>query len=280
MQDRQYENTEPVFRLKPVFRSNVCEVKLVGYMDSEHKLGDEVMEFQTSPDIESVYGKNVDFIESVKNYNITAGIYKNNIIGNYLISHTFLPVYSISFAYTKTLVSGFLFDIFIGFELDEESKKLAEEPRKCTNARLYGKFVLKLFCDDELIENFDSILDSIDDKLIQEPEVLSKMESMSEDEFIAYLDTELTKRKQYLTDLKNGIEITELASLGKTIDMLRNVYTKNSLNALYYAALNIREDERRKKYNAAESFNIPTKVLNIKDVENNSDYLDEYLGLK
>lgn len=280
MQDRQYENTEPVFRLKPVFRSNVCEVKLVGYMDSEHKLGDEVLEFKTSPEVESIYGKYVDFIETVKNYNITAGIYKNNILGNYLISHTFLPVYSISFAYTKTLVSGFLFDIFIGFELDEESKKITNEPKKCTNARLYGKFILKLFCDDELIENFDSVLESIDNNIIEEPEVLNKMESMSEEEFINYLDMELTRRKQFLTDLKNGIEINELSSVGKTIEMLRNVYNKNSLTPLYYSALNLREDERRKKYNATESFSIPSKVLNIKDVENNSDYLDEYLGIK
>ena len=133
--DKKYHSTEPVFRLKPIFRSNTCEVKLVGYMDSDHKLGDELLEFETSKEVESAFGKNIDLVCKVKNYNITTSIYKNNIVGNYLVKNDFLPVFSISVMYAKTLVSGFLFDIFIGFQLDDESKNLLKDYSKCVIAR-------------------------------------------------------------------------------------------------------------------------------------------------
>ncbi len=277
---KQYSNTQPVFRLKPIFRSDTCEVKLVGYMDPDQKLGDELLEFETPKEVEAAFGKNVDLVSKVKHYNITTSIYKNNILGNYLVKNDFLPVYSISFMYAKTLVSGFLFDIFIGFQLDEESKNLLKDYSKCVNARLHGKFILKLYCDEEVSEDFDLILSTIDDSVIQEPEVLAKMETMSDDDFMKYLDEEITRRKTYLINLKNGIEIPELHSVTKTINMLRNVYKNNDLTNLIHYALEVREDERRKKYNAVEEYKIPEKVLNIKDIENDSTYLDKHLGLE
>ncbi len=280
LSDKKYHSTEPVFRLKPIFRSDTCEVKLVGYMDPDHKLGDELLEFETPKEVEAAFGKNVDLVTKIKNYNITTNIYKNNILGNYLVKNDFLPVYSISFMYAKTMVSGFLFDVFIGFQLDEESKNLLKDYTKCVNARLHGKFILKLYCDDEVTENFDLILSTIDDKVIQEPEVLAKMETMSEEEFMKYLDEEITRRKTYLINLKNGIEIPELHSLTKTINMLRNVYKNNDFSNIIHYALEVREDERRKKYNAVEEYKIPEKVLNIKDIENDSTYLDKHLGLE
>jgi hypothetical protein len=181
--------------------------------------------------------------------------------------------------YAKTLVSGFLFDIFIGFQIDEESKNLLKDYSKCVNARLNGKFILKLYCDDEVIDNYDLILSTIDDKVIQEPEILQKMESMQEEVFMQYLDEEIIKRKTFLTNLKNGIELPELRNMTKTVDMLRNLYKNNDFTNLIQYALEVREDERRKKYNASNEYKIPEKVLNIKDIENDSNYLDKYLGL-
>jgi hypothetical protein len=279
MQEK-YSDTEPIFRLKPVFRNNVCEVKLVGYMDSEQKLGDELMEFETSQEEQEVCGTNVDFINKVYDYTISAAIYKNNIVGSYLLKHTFLPVYSISIAYSKAIVSGFLFDIFIGFELDEESIKVVKDPRKCVNARLYGKFVLKLFCDDEVINSYDSMLDSIGERIIEESQILEKMNTMSEEDFLKFLDEEITKRREFFVNLKDGIVIPELFSVSRTVQMLRNVYKLNDLTLLYESALNVRQKERQQKYSAIEEYKIPTNVINIKDIENNPDYLDERLGLK
>jgi hypothetical protein len=277
--DKKYHSTEPVFRLKPIYRTNTCEVKLVGYMDDNHKLDDELLEFETSKEVQAAFGKNVDLVSKVKNYNITTNIFKNNILGNYLVKNDFLPIFSISFMYEKTLVTGFLFDIFIGFQLDEESKNILKDYSKCVNARLNGKFVLKLYCDEEVIDNYDLILSTIDDTVIQKPEILQKMNDMSEEDFMIYLDGEITQRKTYLTNLKNGIELPELRNMTKTIDMLRNVYKNNDLNNVIQYALEVREDERRKKYNAASEYKIPEKVLNIKDIEKDSEYLSKYLGL-
>jgi hypothetical protein len=278
MQEK-YSDTEPIFRLKPVFRNNVCEVKLVGYMDSEQKLGDELMEFETSREAQEVCGKNIDFINKIYDYNVTAAIYKNNVVGSYLLKHTFLPVYSISIAYSKSIVSGFLFDIFIGFELDEESIKIVKDPRKCVNARLYGRFKLKLFCDDEVVNSYDLMLNSIDNRIIEEGTILDKMNEMSEEDFMVFLDTEITRRKDYLLTLKNGIDIPELFSVSRTIEMLRNVYKLNDLTPLFELALNVRQKERQQKYNAIEDYKIPINVINIKDIENDPLYLDKHLRI-
>ena len=277
--DKKYHSTEPIFRLKPIYRTNACEVKLVGYIDDNHKLDDELLEFKTPREVEAAFGKNIDLVSKVKNYNITASIYKNNILGNYILKNDFLPIYSISFMYEKTLVSGFLFDIFIGFQLDEDSKNLLKDRTKYMNARLNGKFLLKIYCDDEVIENFDLILSTIDDQVIQDKDVLENMNSMSEEDFMQYLDKEISRRKEYLINLKNGIEIPELSGLNKTINMLRNIYKNNNLTNIIQYALEVREEDRRKKYNASSEYKIPEKVLNIRDVENDSTFLDKHLGL-
>jgi hypothetical protein len=184
---KQHENTEPVFRLKPVYQNNVCEVKLVGYMDPSQRLGDEVIEIDTTENVQHLHGKHVDFLYNIDGYDITACIYKNNIVGNYLLKNDFLPVYSISIAYKKTLVDGFLFDIFIGFQLDEQSKKLLNDPRKCHNARLYGEFKLKLYCDTEVSQNFEKVLQLVEENIVEEPQILEKLNSMNEEEFSTFL---------------------------------------------------------------------------------------------
>jgi hypothetical protein len=277
---RKHEETTPVFRLKPVYDQNICEVKLVGYKEPSQKLGDEVIDIDTPEQVQLLHGKNVDLISHIDSYNVTGCIYKNNIVGDYIFKNDFLPVYSISIAYSKTLVDGFLFDIFIGFKLSEESKKLLEDPKKVPNARIYGEYILKLYCDDEVIENFDKVLQLVENATVSEPEVLSKMDTMSEDEFMNYLGGEVEKRKQVFIDLKDGKLLPALTSVNKTATFLRNLYKNNNLNPLFKVALDIRQEERRKKYNAVEKYDIPTKVLNIKDVESDPTMLDKYLGIE
>jgi hypothetical protein len=67
---RKHEETTPVFRLKPIYQNNTCELKLVGYKGPDQKLGDEVIDIDTSEDVKLLHGKNVDLILAIMVWSI------------------------------------------------------------------------------------------------------------------------------------------------------------------------------------------------------------------
>ena len=112
-EEKKYESFIPIFRLKPINREPACIVKHVGYIDkSKEMLLDEVVEIETSDYEIKRFGKYTEFITTINNYDITAGIMRNNIKGDIIVKGEYFPIYSLSIRSTKKLVNDYLFDIF------------------------------------------------------------------------------------------------------------------------------------------------------------------------
>ena len=272
-------DSEPVFRLKPETYSDSCLIKHVGYINDNQKLGDELLEFETPENIQKQYGKNVDIIDNILSYIVKVYMYHNNVTGSYILKNDYIPVYSLSVVYEKNIVAGPLFDIFIGFKLDEECTKLKKNPKKLVNSKVSGSYQIKLLCDDNVMEDIDVFYNNIGIELINTSEILEKVTKLSEEEFSKYLEDEINTQTNYIKNLLSGVDI-KVKSVSHTIEnILKPLYSNNKLNLFIKFALQKREEKRRKLYKASESYELPKRVLNIKDVENNDKYLNEYLGI-
>jgi hypothetical protein len=86
---QKYDSYVPIFRLKPQKRKSdesTCIISHVGYIDqSKETLLDEVIEIKTTDYEIKRFGKNVDYIKTLYNYDITAIIMRNNIKGDILL---------------------------------------------------------------------------------------------------------------------------------------------------------------------------------------------------
>src|SRR5690606_19995701 len=92
-----------------------------------------------------------------------------NIPGDFLIKNSRIPVYYLSIIYNRQFITGNLFNIFLYFTIDEETKKRLDKPNKYYKALMNGKFSLQFVPVDE---NF---LDKI--KIFVERDVLTKYQT-------------------------------------------------------------------------------------------------------
>ena len=279
MTDKKYEDYLPVFRLKPNSYSNSSNLKLVSYMHKNENLGDEQVEFETSEDNIKLYGKNVDYVGNVMNYDITAYIFKNNIVGSYLINNSYIPVYSLSFVFAKQIVKGPLFDICIGYELDRESRN-SLKPKNMINALVNGSYTMKIVCDDEVSNSIEDFLKELPEKLILLPEIYKVVNDLPTETAENFLKRIIKDTITNYRELFKGIKMEQFKTHTKMVEELRKIYKINYFNLFLEFCLKKREEKRRKEYKAVEKYEIPKRVLNIKDVENNPEYVDKYLGLE
>lgn len=278
---KSFENTLPVFRLKPVPFSNSCTVKHVGYVNKNEKLGDERVEFETTEESQKKVGKNIDYLGVINNYDISVYIFKNNIIGSYLLKNDFVPIYSLSIFYKNNIVSGPLFDIFLGFKLDDYGKKLAKTPAKLKDAYVSGTYQIKILCEDSVKNNMNEFYNNIGSELLNDNEFLEKIESIEETEAEKYTDELIDINRTFIEELVNGKNIEKFETHTKMIEnILRPIYSNNKLNLFIRFCLEKREEDRRQKLNAPKNYNLPKRVLNIKDVEKDENYLKTYLNLE
>ena len=276
---QKYDSYIPIFRLKPHKKQSSCTVTHVGYIDeSKETLLDEIVEIKTT-DYEILrFGKNVDYVQTLNNYDITGIIMRNNIKGDILLKGEYFPIYSLSIGFTKNTVSGFLFDIFVGFAPDQESLQILKNPKSVVNAKLSGTYTLKVYCDQQVTENFNSFLDSIDNLVAEDSEIANEIATMSDDEGITYLQEKIDEKKEFYKDLQNGYLMFEYNNHDNVIESLRDLYRLHKIDYLIKFALIESEKKRAKKYNAIESYEIPKKVIKLNQIKDNLDNLSSLLN--
>lgn len=276
---RKYDNHIPVFKLKPQkYYRNTCIINHVGYIDTtKDTLLDTIIDIKTTDYEIKRFGVNVEYVQTLYNYDIIATIMRNNIKGDMLLRGEYFPVYSLSIGYIKNTLSGFLFDIFVGFVPDQQSVKILKDPKNITNSTITGTYKLKIFCDKQMTDNYSSFIDSLDDAIVENPTIANHISSMTEDVGIKYLRTKIDESKDFFKNLQTGSKDYEYTNHDNTVKLLRDLYKSHKIDLLIKFALIQSEKARSKKYNAIESYEIPKNVIKLNNIKNNLDNLSSIL---
>ena len=289
MSKKDLINLEPVFRLKPQRtddEQDAVEIKFVNYITPTDKLGDEPIQLNVTESEKKAFGANTHFMGKFNGYDITVNAYRNNITGDYLINNKNLPVCSLQFMYTKNIVVGYLFNIFIYFSLDSLKNPHLTTPKSYVGAKAYGNYILIVDCDKELMDNINEFL--TDEKLQEYAtedvanHITQNNIQLSDDELIEMIQKNIEEKREFYKMLLNGKEVTNFKTIKKfTDDYLVPIYNNPHIGGLIKFALDIRAKKRIKEYGGFEGeYKIPSKVLKLEDIKNNPDLIDKYLGVE
>lgn len=279
-------NLQPVFRLKPI-KTDIdseyeeCEIKFVDYIGPNDKLGDEPIDIETTENEIRALGKNTHFFGNVNGYDITVNVYRNNITGGYLINNKNLPVCSLQFMYAKNIVIGYLFNIFIYFSLNPIKNTFLKSPKSFVNARAYGKYVMVIDSDKELLDDINTLLTDKIQEYAMEDIALKMTDNFNDEQLVELVQKDIEEKKDFYKKITNGVEVKFNKNLKKFAeDNLVPLYKNPHMNGLVKFALDVRAKKRVKEYNAFDgTYKIPEKVLKLTDIQNNPDIVDEFIGL-
>lgn len=286
MDKTTYEHVEVVFRLKPIISDvPTCEIKHVGYMGKDDKLGDEVIELELDESVTQKYGKNTDYVGKIDKYDITVNAYKNNMTGSYILANVKLPVMSLQFMYKKNIVVGYLFNIFVYFELDKESIKSLSSAKKYVGARVTGKYIVGMELGDDLLldDNRKRLKESIEKYATEElaADLAKNNKDIDESELEAILLSSIKEKGEFFNSVLDGYEIGKFKNTRKFVnEYLLPIYKNKHLTSLIRFALDIRNKKRLKQYGGSEEpYKIPENILRYKDYKDNEAYIKKHLEL-
>jgi hypothetical protein len=278
---------EPVFRLKPSYSDlenefTECDIKHVGYVSGNEKFGDEIVELTTTPSEIQKYGKNIHTLGEVNGYDITVRIYRNNMTGYYMLNHNILPVCSLQFMYSKTILTGFLFNIFIYFVLDKAKNSFLKDAKSYVGAHVYGKYIMILDSENELNKNVDNLYNNLSKKFATEQLASENLEDLSEEEILNKLKSIIEEKNTFYKELMTGKHIKYFKNMNQFVnENLIPIYkNKHFIDILKYA-LEERHKKRAKEYNAYEKeYKLPEKIHKLTDYIDNPELVDKYLDIE
>ncbi len=278
---------EPVFRLKPYRNQDndaICDIKHVGYISPTDGLGDEPIKIETTPEENKAFGPNTHYMGRLNGYDITVNAYRNNMTGNYLISNNNLPVISLQFMYSKNIVTGFLFNIFIYLVIDKEKNEHLKTPQSYVGARVYGKYIMVVDCDKELHDNLNTLLEEKIEEYAMEDIAndINNDNNLTDDELVIKVKENIDEKKEFYSKLLKGVEVSNYKNIQKFSDEhLVPLYKNKHINGLLKFALDIRNKKRVKEYGSFEGeYKIPERVLKLSDYKNNPELIDKYFGVE
>ena len=139
---KQMIESEPVFKLK-VLGSTSVMCKYVGIVENKEKLTDETIELESSTGALNLPDRG--------KYEIIGRACACNIPGTYMLKHKKYPVYYMTLLYATQLVSGYLFNIYLYFSVDERTSSTLLIPKNYMNRMMTGKFTIELVADKEFL---------------------------------------------------------------------------------------------------------------------------------
>jgi hypothetical protein len=273
-----HTETEAVFRLKPQPHNKICEIKHVGYLKKNEQLGDEVVEIDTTKEMQEQFGKNVYHVGKFKGYEVFFTIYRTNMLGSYLINKSILPVYNISVMYQKNIVMGYLFDVFIFFDINRSSYVKLSTLKTIVNSQVDGRFMCQIKGDEELITNKEKLFSDIEEQVMKE--IANNIDmNKPEEEIMKIYNKRVLDKRNYYTGMFDGVDVGTFTNNNKFVkDTIMPILKDDDFKDIINYAIYIREEKRRKELNAMEGeYKIPEKVIKLNEIKENPDKLKELL---
>ena len=274
---------EPVFRLKP--KQNEpdemasCEIKHVGFINQNEKLGDEPIEINDNKN-----NKFIVSLGSIDGYQITVRAYRVNMTGHYMVNNNRLPLCCLQFLYSTTILSGSLFTLFIYLNLDKFKNSFLTKPQSYVGATVYGKYTLVLDTDNEIgVKELTELTDKFCEKYVIEEfaSTLEENQNMSEEEILEKIRILTEEKKIFYNQLIAGKSISHFKKFNPFVkEHLLDVAKSSNFLGLIKFGLHIRSKKRNEEYGAYnKEYTIPQKVFNVSDYEKNPEMLEKYLNI-
>lgn len=285
---KHYENTTPVFRIRPDGAERGI-IKYIGILNEEEKLGDEVVELVTPlhPD-HDIVGKHTLPIKSIDSFDMVGHIYRCNIVGAHIVVSRRYPVMYLNIGYDKSMVSGSLFQLFYSIDMNNEDKKNITDNKKYIDLRFEGKWYRHIDCDEELTNNYDSmIIDMLEDEganifyKSDDPDIVNKRDTMTDIEITDWIDNYVANERKFYDELIKDTPFS-FRTLNKLRDMIVELSQSDRFFKFVQIAMKCREIHRRNEHGMDDEsgYVIPkqiTKLDTIKQmmIENDELILDD-----
>lgn len=274
---KKYETTHPVFRIKPDNYLNTATVKYVGFINDGEKLGDEIIDLDGEYRHHDTLGKNVIELPKYNEFTVRARIYRCNVVGSHIVVSSRYPVMYLDVGYDRPLVTGSLFQIFISIDMNKDEKKSVKDTKNYVNLKFSGTWKRHLDCDDEMRENYLSILsDMLENEgatkfyKSTDEEIVKLRETYTPIQVAEWIQNYVEKEREFYTSLMNEQDIT-FSSVTKMRDTLVELCTSDRFAKFVEIGMRCREIHRRKEYGLKEddmTYTVPKDVIKLDDVKN------------
>lgn len=286
---KSHQNTSPVFRLKPISRSNSAKIRHVGNLLEGEKLGDEIVELDTVLHPEAdIVGKHAIPINKIDSFEMLGRLYRCNIIGTHIVVSRRYPMMFLNVHYDRPMVSGSLLQIFFSIDMDKDEKTAVKDSQnnaKYVNLTFTGKWTVHLDCDDELTENYERYLiqmleNDATEKLYKstEQDIVELRESMSDDQVIEWMDSYIREHRVFYDNLMKE-QIVEFKTIRRTRDWFVELCQSEKFYKFLQIAMKCRELHRRKEAGFDEDtmYVVPKNVTKMTDIRDKMIENDELI---
>lgn len=282
MTNREYEDVQPVFRLKPI-GNNKCKMMHINYVKNgfmiENELIDITRYINKIHNIKNYVYKNIENnifeLFTLDNYNITIRLCRNNLLGsNLLLSDTY-PVYTLSYCYEySNFIKGVIIECAIYFKVDEEyKKKYLTQPKSYVNAEIEGEFIFKLHHEPEL-ENY---IDNIKLNLVDMFELQTQSFTISNNNDL-FIENKINEINDNIDNIFSGYVLNNNISNNKygILELLEHGIN-DYIHEIVCEGIKYRKNIRNKTMGLSDKqLTISKKSLNLNDIKSGKINLDNY----
>jgi hypothetical protein len=270
----------PVFHLKPKTTSRVENI-LTLYIKKDSQLHDDQLEIETTPEMKEKIGENTLLLGTVNSYVMIGKYCACNIPGSYLLENNRIPIYYLSIIYNRQFITGCLFNIFLYFDIDEDTKKRLDTPQKYYKALMNGKFVVKFVpLDDDFLGKIRPFIER--EYMIKYNDALEKCVSEEEktkmmEKIIDVIDNEMNEFTKILKEKSFEHKVPTQKEVYKVLNSYCDL---PAFKKMVNYGLLMREKERledRYPDGTEDIYKIPENIIKLSDIKKDPSKLSQIM---